>query len=72
LIQKSRATASKYGYENVEFRLGEIENLPTEDRSVDVVISARTDKVVNCKLLESFVSILVVNRCKLLILSILF
>ena len=39
MIQKARATASKYGYENVEFRLGEIENLPFEDNSVDVVIS---------------------------------
>jgi len=39
MIQKARATALKYGYENVEFQLGEIENLPIEDRSVDVVIS---------------------------------
>jgi ubiquinone/menaquinone biosynthesis C-methylase UbiE len=39
MIQKARATATKYGYENVEFHLGEIESLPVEDRSVDVVIS---------------------------------
>lgn len=39
MILKARATASKYGYKNVEFRLGEIENLPIEDNSVDVVIS---------------------------------
>lgn len=39
MIQKARTTASKYGYENVEFRLGEIENLPLEDNSVDVIIS---------------------------------
>ncbi len=39
MIQKARATALKYCYENVEFQLGEIENLPIEDRSVDVVIS---------------------------------
>ena len=39
MIQKARTTASKYGYENVEFRLGEIEDLPLEDDSVDVVIS---------------------------------
>jgi ubiquinone/menaquinone biosynthesis C-methylase UbiE len=39
MVRKARATASKYGYENVEFRLGEIENLPIEDNSVDAVIS---------------------------------
>lgn len=39
MIRKARATASKYGYENAEFRLGEIESLPIEDNSVDVVIS---------------------------------
>lgn len=39
MIEKARSIAGKYGYENVEFRLGEIENLPVEDGSVDVVIS---------------------------------
>ena len=39
MINKARGMASKYGYENVEFRLGEIEDLPIEDNSVDVVIS---------------------------------
>ncbi|MGD8505049.1 MAG: arsenite methyltransferase [Candidatus Bathyarchaeota archaeon] len=39
MIQRARATASKYGYENVEFRRGEIENLPIQDNSVDAVIS---------------------------------
>ena len=39
MIQKARDTALKYGYKNVEFRLGEIENLPVEDNSVDVIIS---------------------------------
>ncbi|UCE95703.1 MAG: arsenite methyltransferase, partial [Candidatus Bathyarchaeota archaeon] len=39
MVLKAKATASKHGYENVEFRLGEIENLPIEDDSVDVVIS---------------------------------
>jgi len=39
MIEKSREIAKKYGYNNVEFRLGEIENLPVEDNSVDVVIS---------------------------------
>jgi SAM-dependent methyltransferase len=39
MIKKSRETAKKYGYKNVEFRLGEIENLPIEDNSIDVIIS---------------------------------
>jgi SAM-dependent methyltransferase len=39
MIEKARANAKKYGFENVEFRLGEIENLPLRDSSIDVVIS---------------------------------
>ena len=39
MIKKARENAKKYGYTNVEFRLGEIENLPVEDNSVDVIIS---------------------------------
>jgi len=39
MIDRARAIASEYGYENIEFRLGEIENLPVEDNIVDVVIS---------------------------------
>ncbi len=39
MIKKARSTAEEYGYTNVEFRLGEIENLPVEDASVDVIIS---------------------------------
>lgn len=39
MIAAARANAAKVGYPNVEFRLGEIENLPVEDASVDVVIS---------------------------------
>jgi SAM-dependent methyltransferase len=39
MIEKSRNNAKKNGVENVEFRLGEIENLPVADSSVDVVIS---------------------------------
>jgi ubiquinone/menaquinone biosynthesis C-methylase UbiE len=39
MIKKSRVTAKKYGYKNVEFRLGEIENLPIEDNSIDAIIS---------------------------------
>ena len=39
MIQKAQKTAEKYGYKNVEFRLGEIENMPVENNSVDVIIS---------------------------------
>ncbi|MDY6966646.1 MAG: arsenite methyltransferase [Halobacteriota archaeon] len=39
MLDKARENAKKAGYENVEFRLGEIENLPCADNSVDVVIS---------------------------------
>ncbi|UCE29899.1 MAG: arsenite methyltransferase [Candidatus Bathyarchaeota archaeon] len=39
MVQKAKATASRYGYKNVEFKLGEIENLPIEDKSVDVIVS---------------------------------
>ena len=39
MIKKAQNNAEKGNYRNVEFRLGEIENLPVEDNSVDVVIS---------------------------------
>jgi len=39
MLDKGRANAKKGKYTNVEFRLGEIENLPVADQSVDVIIS---------------------------------
>jgi ubiquinone/menaquinone biosynthesis C-methylase UbiE len=39
MVFKARALAEKYGYENVEFRLGEIEHMPVESGTVDLVIS---------------------------------
>jgi SAM-dependent methyltransferase len=39
MLEKARANARKAGARNVEFRLGEIENLPVADGSVDAVIS---------------------------------
>lgn len=39
MISKARANATKGGYRNVEFRLGEIEHLPVADDTVDVIIS---------------------------------
>jgi SAM-dependent methyltransferase len=39
MLDKARENARTDGYENVEFRLGEIENIPAADNSVDVIIS---------------------------------
>lgn len=39
MIERARKNAEKYGYDNVEFKLGEIENIPMEDSSVDIIIS---------------------------------
>lgn len=39
MIERARGNARQGSYKNVEFRLGEIENLPVADNSVDVIIS---------------------------------
>jgi arsenite methyltransferase len=39
MLHRARDNARKGGYDNVEFRLGEIENLPVADNTIDVVIS---------------------------------
>jgi arsenite methyltransferase len=39
MVDKAKSIARDHGYHNVEFRLGEIEKLPIEDKSVDVIIS---------------------------------
>jgi len=39
MLHRARDNARNGGYDNVEFRLGEIENLPVADGTVDVVIS---------------------------------
>lgn len=39
MVKKARKNASQAGYTNVEFQLGEIENLPIADASFDVIIS---------------------------------
>lgn len=39
MISRSREAAHANGYTNVEFRLGEIENLPAADGSIDVILS---------------------------------
>lgn len=39
MVEKAKKNAEKLGVKNVEFKLGEIEHLPVEDSSVDVIIS---------------------------------
>ena len=39
MIKKAKKNAEKYNVKNVEFLLGEIEDLPLEDNSIDVIIS---------------------------------
>ena len=39
MLDRAKTASLKHGYTNVEFRLGEIEVLPIEDASVDMIIS---------------------------------
>lgn len=39
MVAKARENAKKGNYSQVDFRLGEIEKLPVEDNSIDVIIS---------------------------------
>ncbi len=39
MVEKARENAKKSGYTNVEYRLGEIENLPVADNFCDIIIS---------------------------------
>ena len=39
MIDRARGNAKKGDYEHVEFRLGEIENLPIADNTADLIIS---------------------------------
>jgi SAM-dependent methyltransferase len=39
MLDRARDNARKSGLDNVEFRLGEIENLPVADNTVDVILS---------------------------------
>ncbi len=39
MINSANEYAKKYNYKNVEFKLGDIENLPIENNSIDVIIS---------------------------------
>src|SRR4030066_726564 len=39
MLDKARENCGKSGYKNVEFRLGEIENLPIAENTADIIIS---------------------------------
>ena len=39
MIEKARSNTAKLGYANVEFRYGDIENMPVENDTADVIIS---------------------------------
>jgi len=39
MIERAESNRKKLGFANVEFRLGDIENLPVESNSIDVVVS---------------------------------
>lgn len=39
MIKKAKENAKKYHYKNVNFKLGEIENLPIKENTIDVIIS---------------------------------
>jgi arsenite methyltransferase len=39
MLEQARGNAARGGYKNVEFRLGEIENLPVANDAVDLIIS---------------------------------
>ena len=39
MLERARENVRKGGYTNIEFRLGEIENLPVADNSIDAIIS---------------------------------
>jgi len=39
MVEKARANARKCGYSNIDFRQGDLENMPVADNYVDVVIS---------------------------------
>ena len=39
MIEKARINADKLGYNNVEFRTGDIDNMPVNDNVADVIVS---------------------------------
>jgi arsenite methyltransferase len=49
MISKARSNAVKTGLANTDFRLGEIENLPVADATVDVILSNCVINLSPCK-----------------------
>jgi arsenite methyltransferase len=39
MIKRASEAANEYGFKNVDFRLGEIEDMPVEDGTIDAIIS---------------------------------
>ena len=39
MLERAKTNCKKGGYRNVEFRLGEIENMPVADNTADIIIS---------------------------------
>jgi SAM-dependent methyltransferase len=39
MIRRAKEAAEEYGFKNVEFRLGEIEQMPIDDATIDAIIS---------------------------------
>jgi len=39
MVKRASAIAGQYGYQNIEFKVGGIENLPFDNESIDVVVS---------------------------------
>lgn len=39
MVSKATSIADKYNYNNVEFKLADIEDLPIQDKSIDIIIS---------------------------------
>lgn len=39
MIERAKKNAEQYNIKNVEFRLGDIENLPVEENTIDIIIS---------------------------------
>jgi ArsR family transcriptional regulator len=39
MIKKAKENAKKYGFKNVDFRYGDIDNLPIRNNSIDIIIS---------------------------------
>lgn len=39
MVRQAKLNAKKQGYDNIEFVLGDIENLPVDDNSIDIIIT---------------------------------